>query len=71
MENHIKRLIVSGISFDWREVSGTVPKGLILGPVLFNFLKNNHMDKGVEGLLMKFADYTKLGRVVEAEFNEV
>lgn len=55
-----QRVIVSEVTSVWSVLSSGILQGPILGPVLFNMFLNN-LDAGLEGILRKFVNNTKLG----------
>ena len=61
-----QRVTLKGSNSKWINVSSGVPQGSVLGPILF-LVYINDLDKGVESNMYKFADDTKLCRVIQTE----
>jgi hypothetical protein len=63
-----QRVVINGRASSWIEVLSGVPKGSVLGPLLF-LVFTNDLDEAVPGLelLRKFADDTKMGHKAKTQ----
>ncbi len=64
-----QRVVINGISSEWRVVSSGVPQGSVFGSVLF-FIYVNDLDDGLTCKIPKFADDTKIARKVNTTLDK-
>ncbi|PKU39374.1 rna-directed dna polymerase from mobile element jockey-like [Limosa lapponica baueri] len=64
LDGHTQRVVVKGVMSKWKPVMNGIPRGSVLGPLLFNILVGN-TDSGTQCTLSEFADDTKLCGAVD------
>ena len=68
LKNRTQRVVINGVSSDWKDVKSGVPQGSILGPLLLTMYIEDIDEVLKSSNLLKFADDTKVwGRVNKKE----
>ena len=65
LKGRMQRVVVEGEMSDWKEIISSVLQGSVLGSMLFNIFIDD-IDEIINAFIRKFADDTKLTRIVES-----